>query len=53
VSVIITATVDQSVQLTNPFGDVAFHADREVTREGNLIRCDLKANQTLKLELLK
>jgi hypothetical protein len=53
VSVIITATVDQSVQLTNPFGDVAFHADREVTREGNLNRCDLKANQTLKLELLK
>jgi alpha-L-fucosidase 2 len=50
VSVIITATVDQSVQLINPFGDVAFHADREVTREGNLIRCDLKANQTLKLQ---
>ena len=51
VSVTITATVDQSLQLVNPFGDVAFHADREVTRDGNLIRCDLKANQTLKLQL--
>lgn len=49
VSVIITATVDQSVQLINPFGDSTFHADREFTRAGNVIRCDLKANQTLKL----
>jgi alpha-L-fucosidase 2 len=51
VSVTITATVDQSLSLVNPFGDVAFHADREVTRAGDLIRCDLKANQTLKLQL--
>jgi len=50
VSVSITATVDQSLQLVNPFGDIAFHADHEVTRDGNLIRCDLKANQTLKLQ---
>ena len=50
VSVTIAATVDQSLQLINPFGDIAFHADREVTRVGNLIRCDLKANHTLKLQ---
>ena len=50
VTVTITATVDQSVQLVNPFGDVAFRADREVARVGNLIRCALKANQTLKLQ---
>lgn len=50
VTVTITATVDQSLQLINPFGDIAFHADREVTRVGNLIRCDLKANHTLKLQ---
>ena len=50
VTVTITATVDQSLQLINPFGDLAFHADLEFTRAGNLIRCDLKANQTLKLQ---
>lgn len=50
VSVTITATVDQSLQLVNPFGDIAFRADHEVTRIGNLIRCELKANQTLKLQ---
>ena len=50
VSVSITATVDQSLQLINPFGDTSFHADREVTRVGDLIRCNLKANQTLKLQ---
>jgi alpha-L-fucosidase 2 len=50
VTVTITATVDQSLQLINPFDDVAFHADRVVTRTGNLIRCDLKANQALKLQ---
>ena len=50
-TVTITATVNQRLQLINPFGDVAFHADREITRAGNLIRCDLKANQTLKLQL--
>ena len=50
VSVTITATVDQSLSLMNPFGDVAFHADRAITRIGNLIQCDLKANQTLKLQ---
>jgi alpha-L-fucosidase 2 len=50
VTVSITASVDQSLQLVNPFGDVAFHANREITREGNLIRCDLKANQSLKLQ---
>jgi hypothetical protein len=51
VSVTITATVDQSVQLVNPFGDIAFRADHEVEQVGNLIRFNLKANQTLKLHL--
>lgn len=46
----ITATVDQGLQLENPFGDAAFQADREITRTGKLIRCDLKANQTLRLQ---
>ncbi len=50
VSVTITATVDQNVQLINPFGEVAFHGDREITLASDLIRCDLKANQTLKLQ---
>lgn len=31
--------------------DAAFQADREVSWAGNLIRCDLKAHQTLKLQL--
>ena len=34
VEVTITATVDQSLQLVNPFGDVAFQADREVAQSG-------------------
>jgi hypothetical protein len=46
----LTATVNQSMQIINPFGEIAFHADREISRAGNLIRCDLKANQTLKLQ---
>lgn len=46
-----TATVDQRWQLSNPFGDVEVFADREITRVGELIRCDLKAHQTLKLHL--
>jgi alpha-L-fucosidase 2 len=50
VNVTIRATVDQSLQLVNPFGDIAFRADHEVTRIGSLIRCELKANQTLKLQ---
>ncbi len=50
-NVTITATVDQSLQLVNPFGDIPFHADHEVRREGHLIRCELKPNQTLKLHL--
>jgi alpha-L-fucosidase 2 len=50
VSVTVTATVDQSLSLISPFGDAVFHADCEFTRAGNLIRCDLKVNQTLKLQ---
>ena len=49
VSVTITSTVDQSLSLINPFGDAEFHADREFTQTGNLIQCDLKANQTFEL----
>lgn len=52
-SVTITATVDQSLELVNPFGHNAFRADHNITRVGNLIRCELKANQTLKLQTWK
>jgi alpha-L-fucosidase 2 len=51
VTATVTSTVDQRLQLQNPFGDAAFQADREITQDGNLIRCDLKANQTLKLQV--
>lgn len=42
-------TMDQGLQIINPIGNTAFHADQEVTRAGNLIHCDLKTNQNLKL----
>jgi alpha-L-fucosidase 2 len=52
VTVSITATVDQSLQMINPFGNAPFHADREFTQTDNLIRCNFKANQTLTLKII-